>query len=278
MENKNYKVYSSGVIVQYNQKHSANAGRKSQLIQRNPHQTPTQKLEIYENKKQPKKRVYRCNRNLVRSSSISLFAGKNSSCLLFFTVTLPEKISESEARRAWHSFLMNLRNSYCVKKYVWVKEYQANGNIHYHIIVDRAFIDIVKMQKTWNTCLLNHTSITAIGTNCSVRLGNQPRVYSIERVANYLSKYIAKDNPRRKKDIEKAENLKKMGIIDGEFSGKAYGISENIEFSVTVSYENIDKYRKSLLNCLGEAEIISEYRFCIIFLCSFVSALKLIRP
>ena len=260
-------------MVEFNERYSRNAGRSSA---KKRELKEKKSLNQNENETGIKKRVFTINRNIVRSTCISLYSNKKHFCLLFLTFTLPIQIPERQARKAWNALIMNLRNRYGVNAYVWVKEYQTNGRVHYHILIDKPYICIVKLQKTWNSVLLNNTSINEITTNCSVRLGERPRVYSINRVANYLAKYIAKANPKKQKDKEKAEALKQMGIIDGEFSYKCYGFTQNIEYCVTISNKNSHIYENFLEKCLFSCEILKETEFCIIFLTTFTLSTNLI--
>lgn len=57
----------------------------------------------------------------------------------FITLTLPakQKHSDVELKKCLDLFLQDLRRVYKVKNYVWRSELQDNGNIHFHILIDK---------------------------------------------------------------------------------------------------------------------------------------------
>lgn len=57
----------------------------------------------------------------------------------FITLTLPAKQNHSdvELKKCLDLFLQDLRRVYKVKNYVWRSELQDNGNIHFHILIDK---------------------------------------------------------------------------------------------------------------------------------------------
>ena len=209
------------------------------------------------------KRSYRINRNRVRSACVDLWHNRTGNCLLFLTITINSSIGdkvqvEKNTGKAYKILLDQLRNQYGVKKYVWVKEYQQNGNVHYHILMDTTYIDIKKLEKTWHNALHNVTGQYPT-TNNSVRLGEQPRVYNVKKVKNYLSKYITKqiaeeDKNRNyegmpvykrkqiQKQLQKDEKLAEFGIIDGIFCGKAYGFTANLELYLMLTDDNFTQF------------------------------------
>lgn len=57
----------------------------------------------------------------------------------FITLTLPavQKHSDVELKKCLDLFLQDLRRVYKVQNYVWRSELQDNGNIHFHILIDK---------------------------------------------------------------------------------------------------------------------------------------------
>jgi len=263
------RAYKSGILVAYPDR------EYMQVIR--PERSPTTKndyisasgvIDALENnetlKKNEKiKRNYRINRNRVRSACVDLFNSRKGAFILFLTVTMPfiladKQDAEKKAVRAWKVFLDQLRNQYNIRKYVWVKEYQCNGNVHYHILLDSTFVDIEKLQKSWNSALHNSYNIMPDFNN-SVRLGEKPRVYSVKKVKNYLSKYITKQiaeeaimfdyegmpaykRKQVQKQLQKDAKLAEYGIIDGVFNGKAYGYTENLELFLMLTDNNFTQF------------------------------------
>ncbi len=72
--------------------------------------------------------------------------------IAFITLTLPSKQKHSDneiKQKLLNSFLLELKDNYKVKNYVWRAEKQLNGNIHFHIIVDK-FIPWNELRNRWN--------------------------------------------------------------------------------------------------------------------------------
>jgi hypothetical protein len=72
--------------------------------------------------------------------------------IAFITLTLPavQVHSDNEIKReCLNQFLINAKRLWDVEKYVWRAERQVNGNIHFHIIVDK-FIPWHEIRGLWN--------------------------------------------------------------------------------------------------------------------------------
>lgn len=72
--------------------------------------------------------------------------------LAFITLTLPSKQCHSDAvikDKLLNQLLVELRYYHNVRNYVWRAEKQANGNIHFHILVDQ-FIPWSELRDRWN--------------------------------------------------------------------------------------------------------------------------------
>jgi len=118
---------------------------------------------------------------------------------LFITLTFDPKIStltesgrvdHEYAKKRFTQFLNTLKKRYdrMVEKtgkeswrlsYIWVAEIQQNGNIHFHILVDRQFIDVKYLVKIWRQAN-NSVNIK--------KLNNQ------DHAVNYMLKYMKKGN------------------------------------------------------------------------------------
>jgi hypothetical protein len=81
------------------------------------------------------------------------FTGKNFKFkLAFVTLTLPSAQIHSDnviKEKCLNSLLVELRKVYKVKNYIWRAEKQKNGNIHFHILVDK-FIPFQELKDRWN--------------------------------------------------------------------------------------------------------------------------------
>lgn len=123
--------------------------------------------------------------------------------LRFLTVTLPEKqnITDNEIkRRILMPFIQELKSLFNVEHYFWRAEAQQNGNIHFHIIVDK-YLDKHKVAYIWDNHCYNgdqlsfapvwHKEYHSASTRIEAIQGN-------EAVAGYVTKYVVKDDGGRK--------------------------------------------------------------------------------
>lgn len=76
---------------------------------------------------------------------------KTGQYVVFLTLTLPSTQihSDKQIKRLQTRYIENLQKTYGVNYYVWKAEAQKNGNIHFHLLVDK-WIDWTVHQKLWN--------------------------------------------------------------------------------------------------------------------------------
>lgn len=70
----------------------------------------------------------------------------------FITLTLPSKQTHSDieiTKFCVNPFLSYARKYWGVRHYIWKKELQKNGNLHYHFVTDR-YIDCANLRRAWN--------------------------------------------------------------------------------------------------------------------------------
>jgi hypothetical protein len=214
------------------------------------------------NRDEPRQCVYKLSRTKIQSSTLAVWANKQSKYLLFLTFTFPfdlsnkndpeenQKEQEKVAARIWKLTLDSLRNNYKVKNYVWIKEFQKNGRVHYHILIDRNRVGIENLQRTFNNHIYNVTGRRDYSNN-SVRLGNNPIVKNPDRVKNYLSKYITK--------------------ADITYYGKSYGVSGQYRLWKEIAIEDIisdicsGNYGQDNVHLRKDVKIIAVDSFYVLF-------------
>jgi len=72
--------------------------------------------------------------------------------IAFITLTLPSKQQHPDTEiinTCLNSFIIEIKKYYHVKNYVWRAEKQKNGNIHFHLIIDK-FIPWSELRDRWN--------------------------------------------------------------------------------------------------------------------------------
>lgn len=115
--------------------------------------------------------------------------------IVFFTSTFPYDPSEEEAQAIFKNFMKNLKTNYNVKNYLWVKERQKNGRLHYHFLAEVPYCPIKRLQKAYNSAILG-INRTVLVSNNSLRLPNSKKFGNLVRdprqLAAYIGKYLTK--------------------------------------------------------------------------------------
>ena len=151
----------------------------------------------------------------------------------FATLTLSSKQTHSDdtiKQQILQPFLRIIKDKFGVNKYIWKAETQANGNIHFHITLDK-FIHWRQVRKYWNKCQdkLNYIHNSGIADPNSTDIHS---VKNISKLENYLIKYLSKNDTTRRK-------------IDG----KVWDCSSNLKTaSLSVPYEKFYKEFDDLCN------------------------------
>ena len=143
--------------------------------------------------------------------------------LSFITLTLPSPQIHSDQevkQQCLQPFLQWLRDSAKVKKYIWKAEIQKNGNIHFHITMDK-FVHYKRIRQQWNK------NINKLGYVDRYTLATgkiQPpstEIKSVKKVKNigaYLSAYLAADGKSKNKKTRSEYNNRIIG-------GRLWGVS-----------------------------------------------------
>lgn len=142
----------------------------------------------------------------------------------FITLTLPSaqlKVTDDELKKkALAPWLRYWRSKSKGLSYVWRAERQKNGNLHFHICTDR-FIHYQEICSTWNRYLNQFHFIDQFEKRNGHRNPNSTDVHSvnsIDNLAGYLVKYMAKLDPNEQriqgKVWDASLNLKKANYCD----------------------------------------------------------------
>lgn len=152
---------------------------------------------------------------------------KNSHLCTFVTLTLPATQQHSDKELTnyiLNPFLVYARKYFNVRYYIWKKELQENGNLHFHLIVDR-FIDYNCLRREWN------------------KLCNRGFVDGVDKPFDYVDRYTQKwrefykNGFNSSKVIEYVSNLKS---VQDEIEQKAIEFeNKNSRFIENAEYENI---------------------------------------
>lgn len=188
------------------------------------------------------------------------FTGKSFQFrMAFITLTLSSKQihSDNEIKdKCLDSFLIEIGKKYHVKRYVWRAEKQQNGNIHFHILIDK-FIAWSELRDVWNRIQNKlkyvdnyRTELKALHKNgFQVRKDlvkkwdekkqyqaylkakktdfhnpNSTDIHSLKKITNvkaYIKKYISKGH--KGSEVDKNEVPEHLKVI-----GRIWGCSHNL--------------------------------------------------
>lgn len=123
--------------------------------------------------------------------------------LVMATLTLSSKQIHTDKEikaKVLEPFLKKLKYSYDIVNYFWRAEPQDNGNIHFHLVIDK-FIDKFDLQDYWNFYQnkLGYVDRYYEKTGKVDPPSTQIQVFSgSAKSIEYLLKYLTKENNRRK--------------------------------------------------------------------------------
>lgn len=193
----------------------------------------------------------------------------------FITLTLSSQQvhTDNEIRKKLlNQMLVELRRYYNVKNYVWRAEKQKNGNIHFHIIIDR-FIPWYELRNRWNRIQnkLGYVDrfqerIRAQKKVTKEKFNNPNSIdihslYRVKNIKKYLSKYLSKNvtNAEKLTEEEKSKLLVK---------GRLWGANQELS-NVKGARVLVDREIESELIKLIESDnskVLNEDYYSIIFI------------
>lgn len=131
----------------------------------------------------------------------------------FVTLTLPSQQIHTDGEiinKCLNQFIIECRKYYQVKNYVWRAEKQKNGNIHFHIILDK-FIPWYEMRNRWNRIMNKLGYIDRFQDKHGHTTPNSTDIHStrkIKDVRKYLAKYMTKNEQQEIQITRKAAEFK----------------------------------------------------------------------
>lgn len=165
-----------------------------------------------------------------------------SDFLTFVTLTLSSNQMHSDLeirRNMLNPFLKKLKTKYNVKSYLYCSEAQRNGNIHFHIVIDKK-IHHKQIRSIWNGIQNVSGYINCFEIKHGHTNPNSTDIHSfkkIKSIAAYLIKYFTKDQSRRK--------------IEGHLWGASDNLREIVPFTTPVT----SGYAELLNRCCTDEKI-----------------------
>lgn len=129
--------------------------------------------------------------------------------LYFWTITFPKGTTENEGHKLFNIWLTRMRDELNLKSYLWVKERQQNGTIHFHIAIHqkisvkqanrfmRASImrGIDNGEINWQrTAAIKYNGVDIAKDRKTKRVVNFAKSKKAKALSNYLTKYVVKNN------------------------------------------------------------------------------------
>lgn len=190
-----------------------------------------------------------------------------SSKLNFITLTLSSKQKHDDLyikSKLLNAFLVDLRRRFFVISYMWRAEAQINGNIHFHIVVNK-YVHYTHIRNIWNRIQAEHGYIPDYDVKSKWGGDNNPpsteikKVYKCKNIAGYLSKYCSK-NLNAMKVYSNIDNNKLQQVVKASGRKNKDGIAENPGLLAAKFIDNENcymlKYDSSLIDPAKVAELI----------------------
>lgn len=206
--------------------------------------------------------------------------------IAFITLTLPSKQihSDNEIKaKCLNQFMIEMAKYHKVTQYVWRAEYQKNGNIHFHILVNK-FIAWNDVRNRWNRIINKLGYVDRYRTQLKqyhkegFKLRNdlintwpadkQYKAYleglktdwnnpnsidvhginNITNIKNYLTKYLTKTDQQKEENLNsQSENQKEIGRIWGASTifSNIKGASTEIDSQLEENLKNLENHSNS---------------------------------
>lgn len=129
--------------------------------------------------------------------------GKDRNYTTFVTLTLASKQVHTDneiKRKLLNTFIIYVKREFKVREYIWRAEAQKNGNIHFHLFLDK-YIHYSRLRHLWNGIQETLGYITAFEETHHHRNANSTdieRIKSVKGASIYVAKYISKASTYRK--------------------------------------------------------------------------------
>lgn len=174
----------------------------------------------------------------------------------FITLTLPAKQFHTDLeikRKALNPFLITIFRKFKVSAWLWKAEPQQNGNIHFHILVNR-FCPWQKVRLIWNQIIGSLGYLDLFEKKHGHRNPNSTDIHGLYKdkkgneisfVGAYMAKYMSKKNAGSEK-------------LCRPISGRIWGCSDNLK-SIAAFSDYEDSTFGNFLQDLIDSQEIETY-------------------
>lgn len=213
--------------------------------------------------------------------------------IAFVTLTLPSRQIHDDntiKNKCLNSLLLELKQFHSVKNYVWRAEKQGNGNIHFHLLIDK-FVPWSELRDRWNRIVNklgyvdryqanmkefykagfkvrkellkkwdyeHQLSAYQSGTKSGFSNPNSTDIHSIKKIRNvktYVSKYMSKNEKEHEQTTAEDESTQKQ---IGRIWGCNHELSSVKGMSTEIDWETSEVLTK-LVNEIAPRFYIGDY-------------------
>jgi hypothetical protein len=163
--------------------------------------------------------------------------GKKKNYITFVTLTLSasQKHTDNQIKRELlNDFIITVQRKFGVQEYIWRAESQANGNIHFHLFLDK-YIHWFFLRNCWNKIqekLGYITEFQSIHNHTNPNSTDIERIRTLKGASNYITKYIAKESENR--TIEGrlwgcSDKLRNILSYEQQFDGRFSSLLQSLQ-------------------------------------------------
>ena len=216
----------------------------------------------------------------------------------FITLTLPAKQfhTDVEIKEAFSKFLNSMRNTLGLNNYVWRMELQKNGNLHFHMVVDK-YYSYNMLRYYWNAELKKLGYIEAYKAKFSIldlhsyaalrdkkpyevlkayqdgiaSSWESPNTISVNSVTSskqlgaYLVKYMIKPVPEDAAETE--ESMTRASVV-----GKLWARSQSLSCLPPLTNFNLNDILRCITSWGGDKALkLIKHEYCTVFYLRFTS-------
>ncbi len=180
--------------------------------------------------------------------------------LITLTLSASQKNDDKEIKRnLLNRFIIEMQRKKQIINYLWKAEYQKNGNIHFHIVVDK-FIEWQWIRSTWNNIQKVNGYLDEYYEKFQNYDPNSTDIHACKNVKNvrkYICKYLTKKGEER------------------ENAGRVWGCSDSVR-EISPVEMIMSKDIELILNKLEQKKDIkvSQNDYCTVFYGEIIKELK----
>jgi hypothetical protein len=188
----------------------------------------------------------------VENRRIDLRKGKyfRNGKLAFITLTLSAEQAHEDnfiKRHMFNRFIQEAKRKWGMNTYFWRAEAQANGNIHFHILID-CFVEWKEVRSVWNSIQSDHGYIDRFEAVHGHRNPNSTDVHGLEELRNtvaYVIKYCCKTDgtrPIKGRIWGASDNLRNLTTFEREVDSTVMKYVEEVKQQKEVRVREGDGY------------------------------------